>query len=324
MQAAGLDLVLDLTQHAVVGLIEALKHYRQYRRLFFQLLAEAERRRPAAVVLVDFPGFNLRFARAIKERLPATKVIYYISPQVWAWHSSRARQIERHVDLMLTIFPFEKAWYAAHAPQLRVEFVGHPFVDTLRRDPAAQREDDLVLLLPGSRAHEVAHIFPILTKVMDLFPPHIRFVAAAVDERTARMMQHPRLKVEIGSAHRWMQRAQLAIAASGTATMELAYFGCPMVVLYHVNWITYLIGKMVIRVKWISMPNLIANREIVPEFIQEAAQPAVVAAAARELLPAGPRRAAMEQALAAVVASLGPPGASARAAQLIRAVLAAS
>jgi lipid-A-disaccharide synthase len=317
MQAAGMELLLDLTEHAVVGIIEALKNYRNFRRLFLQLLAEAKRRQPDAVVLVDFPGFNLRFARAVKRELPRTKVIYYISPQVWAWHSSRAKQIERDVDLMLTIFPFEKAWYADHAPKLRVEFVGHPFVDTLHRDPAAQREDDLVLLLPGSRDHEVAHIFPILAKVVDLFPPHVRFVAAAVNEATARMIQHPRVTVEIGGAHRWMQRARLTIAASGTATMELAYFACPMVVVYHVNWITYLIGRLVVHVKWIAMPNLIAGRGIIPEFIQEAAQPSVVAQAARELMATGPQRAAMEQALAEVVASLGQPGASDRAAKLI-------
>lgn len=319
MQAAGMELLLDLAAHSVVGLVEALRNYRRFRRMFFELFAEAQRRKPSAVVLLDFPGFNLHFARYVKEKWagPSPKVIYYISPQVWAWHSSRAKQIERDVDLMLTIFPFEKAWYAQHAPKLHVEFAGHPFAETLKRDATIKREDNLVLLLPGSRDREVAHIFPILSKVIELFPADTRFVAAAVNEQTAAMMRHPRVTVEIGGAHRLMQRASVAIAASGTATMELAFYGCPMVVVYHVNWTTFLVGRMVIKVKWIAMPNLIAGRGIIPEFIQEAAKPEVVAATARELMRAGPKREAMERALSEVIASLGGPGASERAARFI-------
>ena len=127
MKAAGMELLLDLTEHAVVGLVEVLKNYNKFRRIFWDLVHEAENRKPDAVVLVDFPGFNLRFAAQMKKR--GIKVIYYISPQLWAWHASRAKQIERDVDLMLVIFPFEKDWYAKHAPKLRVEFVGHPFAD---------------------------------------------------------------------------------------------------------------------------------------------------------------------------------------------------
>ena len=129
MKAAGMESLLDLTEHAVVGLVEVLKNYATFRRIFNGLLAEVKRRKPDAVVLVDFPGFNLRFAKAVKQRHPQTKVIYYISPQLWAWHAGRAKQIERDVDLMLCIFPFEKDWYAKHAPRLKVEFVGHPFAD---------------------------------------------------------------------------------------------------------------------------------------------------------------------------------------------------
>jgi lipid-A-disaccharide synthase len=281
-------------------------------------------------VLVDFPGFNLRFAAQMKKR--GIKVIYYISPQLWAWHASRARQIERDVDLMLTIFPFEKDWYAKHAPKLHVEFVGHPLTDRFgvgasvsdavpsarRRDGGLySREQQLVLLLPGSREREVAKIWPIMTKAVDLMPADFKFVAAAVDARSAATISHPRVTVEVGKAQELMQRAVLAITASGTATMECAYFGCPMIVVYKVNWLTYLIGRMIVTVNWLGMPNVIAGREIVPEFIQHDAKPDRIAATARELLENSARRETMQKELAAVVGSLGGPGASERAARLI-------
>ena len=315
MQAAGMELLLDLTQHAVVGLVEVLKNYGKFKRIFDSLLAEVGRRQPSAVVLVDFPGFNLRFAKALKRRYPQTKVIYYISPQLWAWHASRAKQIERDVDLLLTIFPFEKAWYASHAPRLRVEFVGHPFVE--RSQKAQDRSQKTVLLLPGSREREIAKIWPVLAGVVDKLPD-VKFIAAAVDERTAVMIRHPRVRVEVGKARDWMRQATLAITASGTATMECAFAGCPMIVVYKVNWLTYLVGRLVVTVNWLAMPNVIAGKSIVPEFIQHQASPGRVAAAARTMLQDAGERRTMQRELAAVVTSLGGPGSSNRAAQLIQ------
>ena len=275
MQAAGMELLLDLTEHAVVGLVEVLKNYGKFRRIFWDLVREAEKRKPEAVVLVDFPGFNLRFAAQMKKR--GIKVIYYISPQLWAWHASRAKQIERDVDLMLCIFPFEKDWYAKHAPKLRVEFVGHPFAEKLKAEAGGiEREKKLVLLLPGSREREVAKIFPIMAGIVDRMPHDLEFIAAVVNEQSATMMMnHPRIKVESRTAHELMQHATLAITASGTATMECAFYGCPMIVVYKVNWLTYLIGRLVVKVNWLAMPNVIAGHEIVPEFIQHAAKPSV-------------------------------------------------
>jgi lipid-A-disaccharide synthase len=316
MKAVGMELLLDLTEHAVVGLVEVLKNYLKFRRIFWDLVREAENRKPDAVVLVDFPGFNLRFAAQMKRR--GITVIYYISPQLWAWHASRAKQIERDVDLMLTIFPFEKSWYAKHAPKLRVEFVGHPFAERMKDEGGGtKREEDLVLLLPGSRVREVAKIWPIMKQIVDRLPPDTKFVAAAVNEPTAAMIKHPRVTVELGKAHEWMRRATLAITASGTATMECAFYDCPMIVVYKVNWLTYLVGRMVVTVNWLAMPNVIAGRAIVPEFIQHDAKPDRIAAAARELLEDTSRRDAMRQELAVVVNALGGAGASARAAQLI-------
>jgi lipid-A-disaccharide synthase len=323
MREAGMELLLDLTEHAVVGLVEVLKNYGKFRRIFRQLVRETETRRPDAVVLVDFPGFNLRFAAQMKRR--GIKVVYYISPQLWAWHASRAKQIERDVDLMLTIFPFEKDWYAKHAPKLHVEFVGHPLAERMRDEGGGmKREEKLVLLLPGSREREVAKIWPIMAKVVDLMANDVDFIAAAVNEQSAAMInhalsvtRHPRVTVEVGTAQELMQRATLAITASGTATMECAFHGCPMIVVYKVNWLTYLIGRMVVKVNWLAMPNVIAGREIVPEFIQHEAKPERIAAIARELLENASKREAMQSELAAVVSNLGGSGASERAARLV-------
>ena len=317
MQVAGMELLVDLTEHAVVGLVEVLKNYATFRRIFWDLVEEAEKRKPDAVVLVDFPGFNLRFAKEMKER--GIKVIYYISPQLWAWHASRAKQIERDVDLMLCIFPFEKDWYAKHASKLRVEFVGHPFAEKVKAGAVGiEREKKLVLLLPGSREREVAKIFPIMAGTVDRMPKDLEFIAAAVNEHSAAMMMsHPGIKVELGTAHELMQHATLAITASGTATMECAFYGCPMIVVYKVNCLTYLIGRMVVKVNWLGMPNVIAGREIVPEFIQHEAEPERIAVVARALLEDDEKRGAMQREMAAVIATLGGPGASERAAKLI-------
>jgi lipid-A-disaccharide synthase len=316
MRDAGMELIVDLTEHAVVGIVEAFKNYGTFKRIFHQLIAEAERRKPDAVILTDYPGFNLRFAAQMKRR--GIKVIYFISPQVWAWHASRAKQIERDVDLLLTIFPFEKAWFAEHAPKLRVEFVGHPFADEVSANPKSEiRNPKLVLLLPGSREREVAKIFPVMAAAIEKMPSDVKFIAAAVNEKTAAMMKHPRVEVQIDKAHELMQRATLAITASGTATMECAFHGCPMVVVYKVNWLTYLLGRMLVKVNWIAMPNVIAGREIVREFIQHDATPEAVAAAAKELLASNEKTEQVKVELSKVIASLGERGASARAAELI-------
>jgi lipid-A-disaccharide synthase len=316
MRAAGMEMLLDLTEHAVVGLVEVLKNYLKFRRIFWDLVREAENRKPDAVVLVDFPGFNLRFAAQMKKR--GIKVIYYISPQLWAWHANRAKQIERDVDLMLTIFPFEKDWYAKHASKLRVEFVGHPFAERMRDEGGGmKREESLILLLPGSREREVAKIWPIMRQVIDRMPLETKFVAGAVNESMAAIIKHPRVTVEIGKAHEWMERATLAITASGTATMECAFYSCPMIVVYKVNWLTYLIGRMIVKVNWLAMPNVIANRAIVPEFIQHDATPQRITSAARLLIGDVTERQAMQRELAAVVNTLGGAGASKRAAELI-------
>ena len=201
-----------------------------------------------------------------------------------------------------------------------MEFVGHPLADKVGERGAKsveRRAEKLVLLLPGSREREVAKIWPIMKRVVDLMPGDLEIVAGAVNARMAAMMRHTRVKVEVGKAHELMQRAALAITASGTATKECAFCGCPMIVVYKVNWLTYLVGRMVVTVNWLAMPNVVAKRAVVPEFIQYDAKPDRIAAAARELLKDASKREAMQRELAAVVGSIGGPGASERAAHMI-------
>jgi lipid-A-disaccharide synthase len=329
MREAGMELVLDLTQHAVLGLVEVLRNYFKFRRFFYQMLELVEQTNPDAVVLVDYPGFNLRFAKALhrryRQKRDRPQVIYYICPQVWAWGERRVKVIERCVDLMLSIFPFEKAWFAARAPGLRVEFVGHPMLDRFppRNRAASPQADDgrMLALLPGSRLREVRVHWPILREAARyiLQRQNQKVVALAISERVQSLLREDGAgSIEISdNPGESLGRASAAIACSGTATLECAYFGVPAVVLYKVAWPTYWIGRMLVKVKHLAMPNVLAGETIYPEFIQGRAKPEPIARETIRLLTDPGRRAEMKMKLARVIESLGEPGASARAAQHI-------
>lgn len=334
MQEAGVELAFDLTAHAVVGIIEVLKNYGKFKRLFGQLLDLAAQRRPDCIVLIDYPGFNLRFAKAVKERVRREpgwnpKVVFYVSPQIWAWHESRIHQIARDIDLLLSIFPFEQSWYAERKPGFKVEFVGHPLIDRYATrnfpasDPAAPTGRTL-LLLPGSRERELRKHLPVMVPAARNLAAsaHVRILAVLPHERLSAAARRfldpaPEIKVQIGRLDEALSNAAAAIASSGTVTMECAYFGVPTVVIYRTSLSTYLLGRRFIRVKHLAMPNLLANREIFPELIQNEASAERIEAAARELLENEPRRAEIQTALRQVIATLGHPGASGRAAKAI-------
>ncbi len=352
MQATGVELACDLTAHAVVGLVEVLKHYPTLRRLFQELLALARRRQPDVIVLVDYPGFNSRFAAAIRQYVRASlgpfhnwkpRIVLYVSPQLWAWHAARVRQLVRDVDLVLSIFPFEKEWYAARAPKLRVEFVGHPLLDRFgdlgRRlnskpgnganaagfgGPGLPSQLPLVLLLPGSRARELKKHLPVVIaaakKMRDKISARWRMILPHEDLVTlARRWTQglAGLQVTTSGLAASMAEADLAIAASGTVTMECACFGVPTVVIYRTSWSTYQLGRRFIKVKHLAMPNLLGDGAIYPELIQNAATPALIAAEGFDLLTNVARRLTIRAKLAKVIASLGEPGASRRAARAV-------
>ncbi len=345
MAAAGVDLAFDMTQHSVIGLAEALRHFFKFRRLFQQLQRLAAQRQPDVIVCVDFSGFNRRFAQAVK-RYARTRhdwfhdwqprLVQYVSPQVWASREGRAYQMARDYDLLLSIFPFEKDWYARRVPQLRVEFVGHPIFERYAAFPSnleTYRTPQIgaspcILLLPGSRASELARHLPVmlgaLETIRDSIPAaRVRMVlpnASLADQ--AKAMELPAgLEPQVGGLPEALREADLAIASTGTVTVECAYFGVPTVALYKSSWSDYEIGKRLIRVKHLAMPNLLANEELFPEFIQHAASARNLAHAALHLLQDEARRRQIKARLTEIVRSLGGPGASRRAAEAVLSLL---
>lgn len=316
---------------AVVGLWEVVKHYGYFREQFAKALEEIDGSRPAAVVLIDYPGFNLRLARTLRVRSPQIKIIYYISPQVWAWNRGRIRQMARYLDLMLCIFPFEAELY--NLSGLRTIFVGHPMIETLaKRRTGEGRDPNLIGLFPGSRSREVRKIFPVMLKAVAEIIAHrseTRFEVAAASETLAREIKsflarsplRERGRVVTSDSSGTMQRAFSGLIASGTATLEAAYFRLPFVLVYKVSWPTYLAARLLMRTPFLGMPNVLAGREIVPEFLQHEARPKAIAESVLRLMndPAVRSRMALE--FDAIIGKLGETGASAKAAKAILAEL---
>ncbi|MFM8359984.1 MAG: lipid-A-disaccharide synthase [Verrucomicrobiota bacterium] len=341
LAAAGMELAVDLTRHSVIGLWEVLRRYGRFRRLFQELLQLALEGRPEVVVGIDFGGFNLRFARAIRRHSAGTgwtpRVVQFVSPQVWASRPGRARRLARNHDLVLSILPFEKAWYARHAPGLRVEFVGHPLVDRHARPPAASTAPPpagplpgppplpRVVLLPGSRPGELArHLGPMLGAAERIgrahpgteFPLVLPTEALAAQARSLHPL--PRgVRLQVGGLDAALDGAALALASTGTVTLECAWFRVPTLALYRTSWSTYEIGRRLITVKHLAMPNLLAGGELMPEFIQHAATPDALAGAALALLRDPGRAGRIRERLGEVARQLGEPGAADRAARAI-------
>ncbi len=310
-------------QSAVLGLWEVLKHYGYFRAQFRTALQEVRREKPDAVVLIDYPGFNLRLARALCQHSLGGKIIYYISPQVWAWNRRRIPQMAKWLDLMLCIFPFEAELY--NKSGLRTVFVGHPMMESLQaRRISAAREPNLIGLFPGSRLREVRKILPIMLETATLIlekQPEARFEIAAANSKLAAEIQHflPNecFCLTSGEASSLMQRAQVGIVASGTATLEAASFRMPFVLVYRVALLTYLAARLVVKVKHLGMPNVLANREIVPEFIQGKAKADAICEAVRQLMNDNVRREQMVADFDLVIGKLGCGKASETAAQMI-------
>lgn len=334
--AAGANFQNWIEKSGVLGLWEVIKHYGYFRKQFHKTLREIETSKPTAVVLIDYPGFNLRLARALRKQSPSQKIIYYISPQVWAWNRGRIKKMARWLDLMLCIFPFEAEFY--NQSGLRTIFVGHPMIERLReRQPLQgygsagkidiQRDPELVGLFPGSRAREVRKIFPILIETArDLrrLKSNLRFeVAAASDELASEITgvlnsaDRHLFAINVGQTAELMQRALAGIVASGSATLEAAYFRMPFALVYKVAWPTYFAGRLLVKVKYLGMPNVLADKEIIPEFIQHRAKPKDLAKAVAHLLDSPIAREQMISEFNKIAAQLGESGASERAARAI-------
>ena len=311
----------------VVGLWEVVKHYGYFRREFHQTLAEISQAQPAAVVLIDYPGFNLRLARALRSRSAAQKIIYYISPQVWAWNRGRISKMAKWLDLMLCIFPFEADLYQKSG--LRTVFVGHPMAENLEAQRImTARDPDLIGLFPGSRAREIRKIFPIMietSREIAQIKPAVQFEVAAASERLAveirailsKSSDAQIISIRVGETAAMMQRASVGIVASGTATLEAAWFRLPFVLVYKVSWATYAAARLVLQVKYLGMPNVLAEKEIVPEFLQHRARPYEIVKSVLGLMNNSESRRLMISEFDSIIAQLGSGGANRKAAEAI-------
>lgn len=320
--------LLNLVEQSVVGFLEPLKKV----PWFFRVLKETIRpilakEKPDVVVPVDFFGFNRHVAQAGKEA--AARVLYFISPQVWASRPGRVAALKKHVDRMLVIFPFEKEVYEKSG--VPVTFVGHPLLDHLPEVPidAAGHVEPLIGLLPGSRAGEVRRHLPLFLETADLLSrrsPGLRFVLFAArslsndfyDSLLGRDRQRPYLlEIVRDENYEWRRGVDVALTVSGTATLENALLGLPMAVVYKMSWPTYWLARALIRVDRISMPNLLAKKDLVPEFIQREATPARLAAFVKQMMDRPAERRAMRRELLSLKALLGGAGAASRAADEI-------
>lgn len=324
LRQEGVRTVVDARDMAVLGFFEVLARYPFFRRVFAQMVQLLKDEKPEALLLVDYPGFNLRLAA--KAHALGIPVFYYISPQVWAWHRGRIRTMAKILDLLMVIFPFEIRVFKGAG--LRVVFVGHPLVASVQRTlaqptpelpwPAGGRR---VAILPGSRRQEIERILPpmldaakeLRRRIPDatfLIPAASDEIRALIDAQLAARPAEERAAVAVvtGQMREVVRQARAAMVCSGTATIETALLRCPMIVVYRTTWPTYFIGRALIQVKWIGMVNLVGNRTICPEFIQHEAKPAAMADVMQTLIDDSPARRAQLGGLWEVASALEGEG----------------
>jgi len=301
---------------AVVGLWDVLRRYGWFRHKFQETISRITEEKPDAVLFVDYPGFNLRMARALQAQRPRLKLLYYISPQVWAWNRARIPRMARWLDRMFCIFPFEKDLYEKSG--LHTDFVGHPMTAQSEIIGDDSRNPNLLALLPGSREREVRKIFPALlaaAKIVLARRPQTVLASAASSEKLQLLMREMAAQAGVGcdiglrNARQLMQTAAAGLVASGTATLEATLYGLPYALVYKVAPLTYLAGRAVIKVPHLGMANILAGKEIVKEFIQQDATPTALASESMLLLDDAAHRAAMRANFARVRQKLIASGA---------------
>lgn len=328
MKREGMELTYHVNELNFMGFVEVLKHLPVIKSVQRTLEELLRLRKPEVVVLIDYPGFNLRFA-PIAKRFGA-KVVYYISPQVWAWHKSRVKKMRGIVDTMLVIFPFEVELYRRE--HVDAEFVGHPLLEGLKagldRQGFCKRYGlnsgkKILALLPGSRPQEIENIFPAMLGAARIIARHMDMeivvgIAPTLEEQYFKTFYNvDGVHFVKGASYEVMGSADFAIVTSGTATLETALFGTPMMVVYKTSWLTYLIGRMLVQVKNIGLVNIVAGKQIVPEFIQHRATASNLADEAMKILRDETLIVTMKAELGKVREKLGEIGASRRVAERI-------
>lgn len=331
LRQTGVELLVDLEHMSLMGISEIFAKLGHALDALKRLKAALVDRRPAALVLIDYPDFNLRLAKAAYQ--VGVPVFYFISPQVWAWRRGRVKQIARWVTRMAVVFPFELPFYQAAG--VDVEFVGHPLLDILqpprpKTDVKAQLGLDpnrpLLGLFPGSRKPLVAELLPVLldtAKILRAQNADLNIAIARADTLSADFMapfleQGPSgVTVFAGQSHALQNASDLAVSASGTCTLEMALMLTPMVVVYRMRPLSYLVGRMLVQVDHVSLANLVAGRRVVPELLQNEARPDRIAAELRRIMSEPGAREEMVNGLRQVRAKLGRPGAGLRAARML-------
>jgi lipid-A-disaccharide synthase len=328
---AGVEIIFDISKLALVGLAEVLKNIFTVGKVYKGILRKIDLERPDLAILVDYPGFNLRLAKELKRR--SIPVAYYISPQVWAWGRDRIGIIKRCVDKIIVFFKFEEELYKTYG--VNVEFVGHPLLDTVK--PTRSKDETLrtyalakdrltVALLPGSRKLEIENLLSVMAgtaKVIKEKMPETQFIIAKYPDLPVSLYKKALLdsgldvKIADGDTHNVLSISDFAIVASGTATLETAIIGIPLVIIYKANLLTYLLYKFVATIPFIGIVNIIAGRQVAPEFLQNDATALNISEEVTGILADKKKLDTMRKELAGVKSALGLPGASMRAAKAI-------
>lgn len=334
MRQAGVKLLFDPTKISTIGFVEAIKNIQVLRKVMLKLAETIRQQRPDVVVLIDYPGFNMRLARMVKaEDIP---LVYYFSPSAWAWGKSRAEKVAQTATKVVSVFPFEAEIYREAGAD--VTFVGHPLLDIVKPSMPAQEVREslgialkapVVGFLPGSRRQEIELLLPEMLAAARLIKsalPEVRFVLPRAGSIEMALLQKhlDKAQVEVqvvdGRAYDLISISQAVIATSGTVTLETAVLGVPMVIIYKTGASTYLLGKMLVRIPHIGLPNIILGRMAMPEYVQHDVKPEIIAAQVVRMLTDAEYAAALRADLAEVVQRLGKPGAVGRTADLVLAV----
>jgi lipid-A-disaccharide synthase len=273
----GLNSLESIDKMAVMGFLEVIKHYYFFKKLINKIIEKIICYNPVQIILIDYPGFNLRLAKKIKQKIHIP-ISYYISPQIWAWKENRIEIIKKYIDQMLVIFPFEEDWYKERG--VNAIFVGHPLFDSWEKSNREKlckifnlnSDKNIIVLYPGSRLQEIQKHLPIMVKAaikLKTFDKNFQFILGASDEINWSQWIIPQfIKIENTNTQKALECADIAMIASGTSTIEAAVFGTPMIIIYKMSQVSWWLSKFLVKIKFAGMVNIISNKKIVPELLQ--------------------------------------------------------